>query len=435
MDDPKKISWWILFSINIFLYGATCIMILKRKIYTSISMRSPVLLIMTIFGNFCICQIIILFKLFNNNYISAFYFFFRLMMILSLILRYERILKCYNIYKNNEREDEKYFSKKRYLYQEKYYFKILAICLLIIAVLMIVLYFSNVNDIREFFRFNVIYDFNDVEKNIIEYTYRLNLIVWICWNFLEQIILIFYIFRTISKYIIEKLKFEIIFSFALWYVYVFICSALNLFLKKDSLDINSNLNLFLIIFSLIVQYCLLFINGILPIVLSYHFRTSISYHFNPKLIGNLFLFLTNEQCYNTFYNYLKKNNNKNGLFYLKLYTHILKYKLNFAMTIDDKTEALNDLNEIYNTYFANDNYNGNLLDTAVVLKIRKEYQGLENRILPEIFDQALQNAFIELGKIFDEFHNKIEYSDLYYKIKEYSYIHCKMCNTGLINQN
>ena len=109
MDDPKKISWWILFSINIFLYGATCIMILKRKIYTSISMRSPVLLIMTIFGNFCICQIIILFKLFNNNYISAFYFFFRLMMILSLILRYERILKCYNIYKNNEREDEKYF--------------------------------------------------------------------------------------------------------------------------------------------------------------------------------------------------------------------------------------------------------------------------------------------------------------------------------------
>ena len=411
-------------------------MILKRKIYTSISMRSPVLLLMTIVGNFCISQIIVLFKIFYNNNISAFYFFFRLMMILSLILRYERILKCYNIYNNNEREDEKYFSNKRYLYQEKYYFKILVICLLIIAILMIILNIVYQNDPQAFFRFNVIYYFDDmkddVNKNI---TYKMNLIAWICWSFLEQILLIFYIFRTMSKYIIEKLKFEIIFSFIVWYVYVFICSTLNLYLKEDSLNKESNINLFLIIFSLLVQYSLLFVNGILPIVLSYYFRTSISYHFNPKLIGNLFLFLTNEQCYNTFYNYLKKNNNKNGLFYLKLYTHILKYKLNFAMTIDDKTEALNDLNEIYNTYFANDNYNGNLLDTAVVLKIRKEYQGLENRILPEIFDQALQNAFIELGKIFDEFHNKIEYSDLYYKIKEYSYIHCKMCNTGLINQN
>ena len=69
------------------------------------------------------------------------------------------------------------------------------------------------------------------------------------------------------------------------------------------------------------------------------------------------------------------------------------------------------------------------------LFLHPKYEGLENRILPEIFDQALQNVFSELGKIFDEFHNKNEYSELYYKIKEYSYIHCKMCNTGLINQN
>ena len=113
----------------------------------------------------------------------------------------------------------------------------------------------------------------------------------------------------------------------------------------------------------------------------------------------------------------------------------MKYKLNFAMSVGNQTEALNDLNDIYNKYFLNDNYIGNLLDTTIVLKIRKEYEGLENRILPEIFDQALQNVFSELGKIFDEFHNKNEYSELYYKIKEYSYIHCKMCNTGLINQN
>ena len=431
----KEICWWLLFALNFLIYGGTCIMIIKRKLFTTISMRSPVLLLMTIVGNFFINQIIILFQLFSINTISAFYYFFRVMVTVSLILRYERILKCYNIYKNNEKEDEQLFSKKRYLYQEKYYFKILALCLILIAIPMIILYFVDKENVEVFFRFNLIYDFTNLIPTSINIRYEMNLIIWICWNFLEQAILIFYIYRTLSKCILEKLKFELIFSFVVWFIYAFICSAFNLYEKDNSLIKESYTNLFLIILSLIVNYCLLFVNGILPIIISYNFRTSISYHFNPKLLGNLFLFLTNEQCYNTFYDYLKKNNIKNGIFYLQLYTHIMKYKLNFAMSVGNQTEALNDLNDIYNKYFLNDNYIGNLLDTTIVLKIRKEYEGLENRILPEIFDQALQNVFSELGKIFDEFHNKNEYSELYYKIKEYSYIHCKMCNTGLINQN
>ena len=433
--SEKEICWWLLFSLNFLIYGATCVMIIKRKIYTTISMRSPVLLLMIIIGNFFINQIIILFKLFAINTISAFYYFFRLMVTISLILRYERILKCYNIYKNNEREDEQLFSKKRYLYLEKYYFKILALCLVIIAIPMIILYFVNKENVEVFFRFNLIYNFSNKLIDSINITYKMNLIVWICWNFVEQAVLIFYIYQTLSKYIIEKLKFELIFSFVSWFIYELICSIFNLYAKEESLNKESNSNLFLIILSLIVNYCLLFVNGIIPIIISYNFRTSISYHFNPKLLGNLYLFLINEQCYDTFYDYLKKNNIKNGLFYLQLYTYIMKYKLNFAMNAVSQKEALNDLNDIYNTYFSNDNYIGNLLDTNIVLKIRKEYEGLENRILPEIFDQALQYVYVQLGKIFDEFHNKNEYCELYNKIKEYSYIHCKMCNTGLINQN
>ena len=112
----------------------------------------------------------------------------------------------------------------------------------------------------------------------------------------------------------------------------------------------------------------------------------------------------------------------------------MKYKLNFSLNNVDKVEALKDLNEIYNSYFSEENYNDIFIDKPIVIKIRKEYQSLNNRILPEIFDEALQFVFIELGKIFDAFHNKIEYSDLYYKIKENSFIHCKFCNTGLINQ-
>ena len=433
--ESMEICWWILFSANFILYGVTCVMIIKRKRYTSISMRSPTLSLMTILGNFFLSQIIILYEIFDKNIISFFYYFFRVMMVVSLILRYERILKCCKIYKNSEREDEKYFSKKRYLYQEKYYFKILLICLLSIFVLMLILFLIKFNNVEVFFRFNLIYDFKQAEDiDSIDTIYKMNLIVWICWNFVEEFIIIFYIFRTLSQYLKEKLKLEILISFIIWYIYAFICTILNITLKPDLIDKDSNINIILVLFSLLVHYALLFFNGIFPLILSYHYRTSISYHFSPKLMGNLYLFLINEECYNTFYDYLKKYNDTRGLFYLKLYTYIMKYKLNFAMNVDDKVEARNDLDEIYNLYFADENLYSNYIDKTIIIKIREDYKGLEDRIIPEIFDRALKVAFAELGKIFEIFHNKDEYSNLYYKIKKYSYIHCKMCNTGLINQ-
>jgi hypothetical protein len=306
--------------------------------------------------------------------------------------------------------------------------------LIILAIVLIILYFVDIDTIEVFFRFNLIYDFGDIDETIHDITYKLNLIVWICWNFIEHGILIFYLPRVLFKHIKEKIKLEIVLTFIIWYIYCFICSAFSLYSKQDSIDKESNLNLILTMLSIIVLYALLFLNGIFPVVLSYFYRTSISYHFNPKLMSNLYLFLTNEECYDTFYEYLKKKNDIKGLFYLKLYTHIMKYKLNFSANIDDKSEASKDLNEIYDLYFNNENYSGNFIDKPIVLKIRKDYDGLENNIIPEIFDQALQYAFLELCKIFDIFHKSNEFSELYSKIKEYSYIHCKMCNTGLINQ-
>ena len=428
-----KICWWILFGLNFIFYGVTCVMIIKRKTFTSISIRSPTLSLMTNLGIFFLSQIIVLYQIFDKNFISFFYFLFRVMMFVSLILKYERILRCCMIYKNSEKEDELYFSKKRYLYQEKYYFRILIICLLFIAILLVLFYLIKIDNVEVLFRFNLIYDFKDKSDSSKNTIYKMNLIVIICWSFVEQFIFISYIFRTLSKYIKEKIKLEILVNFIIWYIYAFICNVFNLYSKNDSLKKESNLNIFLSLFSLLVHYSLLFFNGIFPLILSYHYRTSISYHFSPKLMGNLFLFLVNEECYNTFFDYLKKKNDIRGLFYLKLYTHIMKYKLNFSGNVDDKTEARNDLNEIYLLFFADD-YCQNYIDKAIVVKIRDEYKGLEDRIIPEIFDRALKVAFVELGKIFDVFHKEDEYNALYCKIKINSYIHCKMCNTGLINQ-
>ena len=231
--ESTVIGWWIFFVFNLIIYGLTCFMTIKRKTFTSISIRSPTLSIIAILGNFFLGEIIILYKIFNINAFSPFYFFFRTMMIISLILRYERILKCCNTYKNSEREDEKYFTKKRYLYQEKYYFKILMICLIILAVLMLILFFINIDNVGVFFRFNLIFNFEEIkDPNSINSIYKMNTALWVCWNFLEHGILISYIFRTFSQNIKEKIKLEILISFIILYIYSLICSLANINYKE-----------------------------------------------------------------------------------------------------------------------------------------------------------------------------------------------------------
>ena len=135
-----------------------------------------------------------------------------------------------------------------------------------------------------------------------------------------------------------------------------------------------------------------------------------------------------------FFDYLIKNNNTKAIFYLKLYTHIMKYKLSFVLNIN-KDIGLSDANDIFNTYFSENSIYQSNLDEITLNKVRNECKVLEsNTFTPELFDEALQYIFKELNKRFMVFHNTKEYKELYEKIKLDSYIQCKMCNSGLINK-
>ena len=444
MDNP--IFWWILFGLNFILYGICCIMIIKRKNYTSISIRSPTLLLCNILGNFFMNTIIILSNIFNNNTISSFYYLFRFMMILSMILTYERILICCRIERINKEEEEidkRLLSKKKYLFQEKFYVRLLLVFLLLFIIAMSIIKVINIAGVEMFYTFNFIYYYNNNNNNNTEENkinvddiYKSQMLGWIIWNFIEQFVMITYIYRTVIKFIKEKIKTELILFFVIWYIYSTICSFIDYYTKSNP-DINKdNINLIVIILSLFINYICLFINGYLPIILSYQYKTAISYHFSPKLMNNMYLFLTNEECYDVFSNYLLKTNNGRGLFYLKLYTHIMKYKLSFVLNID-KNQIFNDANQIYNIYFANNNNNlyENQIDQVTLKKVRADCQALENNTYTkELFDEALQFVFNELKIIFSLFRNTMEYKHLYNKIRLESYIQCKMCNTGLIKQ-
>ena len=133
--------WIIIIASNILIYGLCCFLIYKRKQFSGISVRSPMLLLCTNISNFAMSMIILLHKVFESNILSIFYYLFRLMMMIAFFLRYERILTCfkYNTDKFNIKLNIEKFAEKRYLLQEKYYVKIyIGPCLIICITLLII---------------------------------------------------------------------------------------------------------------------------------------------------------------------------------------------------------------------------------------------------------------------------------------------------------
>ena len=131
-NENKNIYLIILIIFNCLVYGLCCLLILKRKSYTCISIRSPTLLLITNVSNFFMSIILILRKLFNTNFISLFYYVFQITMIASILLRYERIISCLKI--NIQK-----FYKKRRLLQEKFFVRILIIIFAAILILLIII--------------------------------------------------------------------------------------------------------------------------------------------------------------------------------------------------------------------------------------------------------------------------------------------------------
>ena len=100
-----EIIWIILLIINFLLYGACCFGVLKRKTFTSISIRSPRLLILNNIGNFFMTLIIILTAALEGDgkkICSLFYYLTNFLVIIPFCLRFRRIANCCEI-KINER--------------------------------------------------------------------------------------------------------------------------------------------------------------------------------------------------------------------------------------------------------------------------------------------------------------------------------------------
>ena len=341
-------------------------------------------------------------------------------MIIPFCLRFQRIVKCCEI-KKDERADLQELYSKRYLYQENYYIKF---TLIVFSILTLILIISDVViKFKDTFSANFLFESKDNNLKVAKS------ILWQAINFVEHIILLTYAYKISVNQLKQKLRFEIISFFVIWFLYSNVVTILEIIAERTRSDLYN----YMVYISLGVCYLFLIINSIVPILISCSYRYSTVYHFTPKLMNNLYLFLSNESCYKEFSDYLNSING-NGSTYLAIYTQIMNYKLGFILKVDNDQGFL-EASQIRNTYFTNANMDG-LFPKEIVDKIKKECEGLDNNnhFTDGMFDEALQYSFNELGKLFNEFRRTDKFKELYEEFYLTSYIQCKMCNVGLINK-
>ena len=388
----------------------------KKKSLTAISIRSPTLILGSILSNLIMSLALILPKLVDSSFITIFYYIFRLMMTISIFLRFERILACfrYNKDKFNTNENMEKFANKRYLLQEKFYVKIFIGVFVVIFIIILILELLKVRCF-ELFSYSYNKNMND---------FKSQMFIWTILNFLENAAFMTYIFRLYEKRLRFILKKELYLLFAILFIYSNFVCLYNIFE-------NYNDELFTLV-SLSTLYILLLLNGFLPVFASFWYKNILNYQITPKLMNNLYLFLTNKKCYRKFYNYLMKAGD-NSIYMLKLYTHIMKYKLDFAIK-KNKEQGLREAKDIYYKYFENEGY---LLYVTqdIIIKIQNKCEILRsNNYKEDLFDDGLEYAYNQLTVKFGEFIKSEDFKELNDDIELDSIVQCKMQNTGLINK-
>ena len=185
-----EIIWLILLIFNIILYGAICFGIMRKSTFTCISIRSPKLLILNNIGNLFMSLIIIISQFFDNGdkgqkIVSIFYYLTNFLLIIPFCLRFQRIVKCCQIQKD-ERADLQELYNKRYLYEENYYIKFTLILFAILTLILII--FDAVKKFDEPFTANFLFCFDPDLILIKKY-------LWLAINFIEHIILLTYAYK------------------------------------------------------------------------------------------------------------------------------------------------------------------------------------------------------------------------------------------------
>ena len=411
----------ILIFIIIILLIFSNYIIYKNSNNLYFSIRSPNILYITnilIVLNFFIINLN-LFKEFKE--INSFYFIIQFFIIISISLKFLRLYLCIKI--NKKKDDLIHFNKfeSKFYFFQYFYVRIIIIFLSILIILIIFISFKQIKTIQE-----ILYPLSKIIHNNKQISSNYQFFwefVFIIENFLLFTTCFFFINNELKKDLYLFLEIFIISIINFIYSNIYIIS---IFLFNDNKE-KEKIKNYIIAIESIYFILLQFFSIFFPFILKYS-NNSLNYDITVESTKNFYLFMSNKQCYNYFYNYLIKNyNNFNKIeYFLSLYLSIMNYNLIY-LTNYDQTILAKEAHKIIETYF-NINQDNKYFDSNTCYNIRNNtnLEIMNNNLKKDLFNNVLKICIANLYEKYENFLNNKEYKNLINDINYKTYLRCKL---------
>ena len=411
----------ILIFIIIILLIFSNYIIYKNSNNLYFSIRSPNILYITnilIVLNFFIINLN-LFKEFKE--INSFYFIIQFFIIISISLKFLRLYLCIKI--NKKKDDLIHFNKfeSKFYFFQYFYVRIIIIFLSILIILIIFISFKQIKTIQE-----ILYPLSKIIHNNKQISSNYQFFwefVFIIENFLLFTTCFFFINNELKKDLYLFLEIFIISIINFIYSNIYIIS---IFLFNDNKE-KEKIKNYIIAIESIYFILLQFFSIFFPFILKYS-NNSLNYEITVESTKNFYLFMSNKQCYNYFYNYLIKNyNNFNKIeYFLSLYLSIMNYNLIY-LTNYDQTILAKEAHKIIETYF-NINQDNKYFDSNTCYNIRNNtnLEIMNNNLKKDLFNNVLKICIANLYEKYENFLNNKEYKNLINDINYKTYLRCKL---------
>ena len=421
-----SLSCFILTLISIILYGIIYKFLSKKKNHCFIVFNSYKLLLIMM-GSLLIMKIIIIYSdkehINNMNYPKVIIFIFNLSssaFFLSFALRIikiiQSILLCNSLIKTNRKKASIFYSK-RYSLMDNFYFKLFCFLSIITFIFSFIKFYNNWDN------YSFIPFLNEIPGQITPETISLlKYNVWII--FFKSLIIITLLYHILTLSNIKK-NIKIILSLQIFFylLYFQLISFSNIFTKYKTTLPHIIYFFFEIIELFLVIIYSLFINK--------NDNMLITTIFNPKLVSDFYLFVSDEICYYSFSNYL--NNNDVDKFLLNLYIEIMKFKFKYSLEAE-YNNVVYEAKKIYNKYFGESSKENKYLSQEILNNVRKSCEMIDKgQCNYEMFDSLLVDVFEILKGKFTNFQSTEEYRTLVKNLNMNSYIQYKVFNLPSIN--
>ena len=339
---------------------------------------------------------------------------------LAFVLRMGKIIQSINLTNdlmNSNRKKASIFYSKRFSLMDNFYFKLFGFFFIIFGIILIIIFYNNIEN------YNFIPYLTEIPGEIVKEKIsilKFHAVIIFLKSFIILTLLYNVIFLTnIKKYIKAILSFENL----LYLLYFQLIFFTNIFTNQKTFLPQ------LIFYLFEISQIILLI--IVPFYMNRADTMLITTVFNPKLISDFYLFVSDEICFYSFSNFL--NSSEIDKFLLQLYIEIMKFKFKYSLEAE-YSNVVYEAKKIYNKYFGKESKTYNYLNNDILNNVRKSCEMIDKgQCNYEMFDSLLVNVYEILRRKFYDFQKTDDYNILVQNINMNSYIQYKVLHFPNIN--